>query len=117
IFAQIWEQPQNSSRFLLLDEPFTYLDLGQQYLFAEQLRLFTGEKTVTVLVMHDLQLAMQVADHIYVIHEGELIADGNPHHIITQKLLEDVYGIKAEIAEVDGRKIILVQKSSEAPVG
>ncbi len=107
VFAQVWEKPENGSRFLLLDEPFTYLDLGQQYHFAEQLRSFTTSETVTVLVMHDLQLALQMADHIYVVHEGNLLAEGKPAEIITEKLLQEVYQIHATIADLNGKRIIL----------
>ena len=110
VFAQVWEKPEKGCRFLLLDEPFTYLDLGQQYHFAEQLYSFTTSETVTVLVMHDLQLALQIADHIYVVHEGNLVAEGEPANIITEQLLHDVYQINATIAELNGKKIILANK-------
>ncbi len=65
-------------RLLLLDEPFASLDLGTRRELDEWLRvLLKEEKTTAVLVTHDLEEALRIADRIVVLtgKPGRIVED------------------------------------------
>lgn len=86
---------------ILLDEPVTYMDLSHQWHLLE-LILDLKEKfhKTVVVVFHDINHALEVADIIYVLRNGSLYAAGLPETVITRKTLEAVYGICAHVCRV-----------------
>lgn len=97
VLAQIWEKPANGHRYLFLDEPLTSLDINYQQEFLQIAREMTREDTVLVAVMHDINLAVQYADKLFFLKEGELVAHGKPTEIISEALIEKVFDIKTTI--------------------
>jgi iron complex transport system ATP-binding protein len=86
-------------KVLLLDEPTTYLDISHQLEVLQLLYRLNEELGLTVvLVLHDLNQAMQFAHHVVVLKEGSLVTSGYPKDIITVDLLRRVFGVVAEEA-------------------
>lgn len=85
---------------LLLDEPTTYLDITYQ---VEILDLLTdlNQKygTTIVMVLHDINLSARYADHIFALHNGKLVAEGEPSKVITSTLIEDIFGLQCTVIE------------------
>ncbi len=50
-----------------------------------------------LLAVHDLNQALRVADRVMVLARGRLVAIGTPREVVTPRLLEDVYGVRARI--------------------
>jgi iron complex transport system ATP-binding protein len=83
---------------LLLDEPTSALDLRYQLQVMRLVQQLTREKgLVTVVVLHDLGLAARFADHIVVLGEGTLRAEGEPERTLTPGLLAEVYGVSGRV--------------------
>ena len=97
VLAQIWEKPTEGYRYLFLDEPLTSLDINYQQEFLQIAREFTNEGTVLIAVIHDINLAIQYADKLFFLKEGELIAHGNPKDILDEALIKRVFNVKASI--------------------
>jgi iron complex transport system ATP-binding protein len=85
---------------LLLDEPTTYLDLAHQ---VEVLDLLTDlnrrRGTTVVIVMHDLNLACRYADHLVALKDGQVVAAGPSHAVVTTETIAEVYGLTARVIE------------------
>jgi len=83
---------------LFLDEPTTYLDITYQ---VEILDLLTDinrkHGTTIVMVLHDINLSARYADHIFALHNGKLVAEGEPSKVITSKLIEDIFGLHCTV--------------------
>lgn len=82
---------------LLLDEPTTYLDICHQLEVMKLLYRLNKELGLTVvLVLHDLNQAVQFAHHVVVLKKGTLVTAGYPRDIINVDLLRDVFRVRAE---------------------
>lgn len=92
-------------KLLLLDEPLNNLDIYRQFEILDIIQKITYEnKIITVIAIHDLNLAARYADEIVVIHDGKVFAKGTPKEVLTKDLLRDVYKINADIT-VDANDI------------
>ncbi len=77
---------------LLLDEPTAFLDLHHQLDIARKLRQLNQDRHLTVvMVSHDLNLASQCCDQLFLLHQGGIIKHGPPNEVIRQEVLEPVY--------------------------
>ena len=84
--------------WLLADEPTTYLDLRHQTAVLRLLRdLHAFHRVNVVMVLHDLNQAVQYADRIVVLAGGTIVAEGTPHEVVTAAMLAEVYGVDAQI--------------------
>lgn len=97
VLAQIWEQPHNGCRYLFLDEPLASLDIKYQQEFLEIAREFAKAGTVLIAVLHDINLAIQYADRLFMLKEGSLVAQGKPRDILNSELIKKVFDVDASI--------------------
>lgn len=81
---------------LLMDEPVSNLDIAHQLEIMRLLR--TTDKTV-VIVIHDLNLALQFCDDLMLIHNGELLFHGRMADGLTTENIATAYGVKNHMAE------------------
>ncbi|NUT90449.1 MAG: ABC transporter ATP-binding protein [Saccharothrix sp.] len=83
---------------LLLDEPITYLDLAHQIDVLDLVhRLHRERGTTVVMVLHDLNLAARYADTLVAMRDGRVMACGAPGEVLTEAMLEDVFGLTAKV--------------------
>ena len=75
VFAQVWRR--GSDAFLLLDEPMTALDLRHQSKIASTLKKLSVQGLGQLIVMHDINLASELADEIILMSHGEVVAKGS----------------------------------------
>lgn len=104
VAAQIWQVQEEQSRFLMLDEPLTFLDIYYQYDLMQKLLQFTRQPGVVVVgVIHDLNLACRFGDHIVLMNRGKIVESGPPENVITTQNLKDVFKIDAVVRSLDGK--------------
>jgi sulfate transport system ATP-binding protein len=91
---------------LLLDEPFGALDaVVRADLRAWLRRLHDEQGTTTVLVTHDQEEAMEVADRIAVMSSGHIEQVGSPREIYDTPANEFVMGFVGPVSRVDGNLV------------
>jgi iron complex transport system ATP-binding protein len=104
VMAQTWYPVPGYDRYLLLDEPLTYLDIQHQYQFMETVQqLARQDNRVVVGVVHDLNLAARFADQLIILHEGSILAQGSPHTVLTPGHVLTAFGMKPNIQEYNGK--------------
>jgi len=94
--------------WLLADEPLAALDIGHQLTLLRHLRQVADGGAGVVLVLHDLSLAMNHADHVVVLDQGKLIASGSPEAALSETVIANVWGVATKwIGEAGGRALII----------
>tara|TARA_R110000850_G_scaffold18193_2_gene55244 strand:+ start:727 stop:1557 length:831 start_codon:yes stop_codon:yes gene_type:complete len=91
VLAQIWRAEDASARLLLLDEPVTSLDIGHQHQLMQAVRAFARTDVAVVMTVHDMTLAGAFADRIIALKNGECVAEGSPHQVLTESLISHVF--------------------------
>jgi len=85
---------------LVLDEPTTWLDIAHQIELLDLFRQLNQEHGHTlVAVLHDLNQACRYADHLIVMTEGQIIAQGNPAEIVDAHLGRQVFGMSSVVID------------------
>lgn len=95
---------------LLLDEPTTYLDLAHQVDLLDLLAEINEERgTTMVMVLHELNLAARVAHHLVAMKSGQIAAQGSASQVLTSQNLEEIFGLKASVADPlgDGSSLVV----------
>ena len=82
------QQPQ----LLFLDEPTNHLDIQFQ---LELLGLVRASGCTVLIVVHDLNLAAQFCDRIYVMQGGAIEAEGMPEQVLTPATIARVFQVES----------------------
>jgi sulfate transport system ATP-binding protein len=91
---------------LLLDEPFGALDTKVRAELRAWLRRLHDEvKVTTVLVTHDQEEAMEVADVLAVMDAGRIVQTGPPRDLYERPANEFVMGFMGPVAHVEGHLV------------
>jgi ABC-type branched-subunit amino acid transport system ATPase component len=79
-------------RIVLLDEPTSGLDVHETEQIAEALRIARDKRGVAfVMVEHDVELVLQLSEHVTVLDFGRVIARGNPAEIRASAQVQAAY--------------------------
>ena len=93
---------QNAS-ILVMDEPTTFLDVGQQLQLADLLKALAGEGKTVVLVLHDLLTAFAISHRIAALQDGKILFCGTPEELLEAKIPEKVCGVSmGKVQTADG---------------
>lgn len=85
-------------KLLLLDEPLSALDLRHQISVMQAVKEETKTRNiVTLIVVHDLNIALQRADDVVYLREGHSLGQGAVLDVTTPEILADVYGVNSRL--------------------
>ena len=77
-------------KVLMLDEPASGLSRGERQLLTELLLGLEQEITV-IVIEHDMDVALRVAQQVTMMHEGRIVIEGTPEEIRGNELVHDLY--------------------------
>lgn len=83
-----------STDYVLLDEPTTYLDISHQLELMELLRNMTRDGKGVVAVMHDLPMAFSVANRVVVLEKGQVCAWDVPENLCETATIREIFGVE-----------------------
>ena len=89
---------------LLLDEPFAALDTQlRTSLRLEVAEILRAQRTTSILVTHDQEEALSLADRVAVMRDGRIVQTGTPAEIYDRPASRWVAAFVGEAVEVEGR--------------
>lgn len=99
---------------LLLDEPTSHLDIRVAHEILDLLRGLARTGKTVVCALHDLNDAAAYADRIALLGDGTLLALAEPDVLLSNTLLEAVYGIAMERVALPGGRLRVFARDPEA---
>lgn len=88
---------------IFLDEPTTYLDINIRFEIMDLIRSLNQAGKTIIMVLHDLNLALEYSDTIILMNQGQIQTEGTPQQVIATGLLDEVFQIKTHVFEEDGK--------------
>ena len=106
MFAQVMlRNPQ----ILLLDEPVSALDMHHQCVLLEEVRRHTHERNlITLMILHDLNLAAQFADELILLADAKIQIQGSPETVLQQEMIERLYRVEIALMQSGGGQPIVI---------
>ena len=97
---------------VLLDEPTSNLDIRHQIEVTKILSEMPKKKnSIVIMISHDINITAKYADKILMISGGGIYSYGTPSEVLTKEAIRDVYGVDADIIEVNGRPHVILNDS------
>lgn len=97
---------------LLLDEPTASLDPGHAVEVLDVVDdLRVGEGLTVVTAAHDLTLAGRYADRLLLLDGGDIVAEGTPGEVLTEKTLTNHYGAGIRVIDDRDGPIVVPQRN------
>ena len=88
---------------IFMDEPTTFLDVRHQLETMDIIQGLTQEGRAVVLVLHDICMALRVADRVLLMEGGRVCFDGDPEELFESGLLDRVFSVHVRrFASQDG---------------
>jgi iron complex transport system ATP-binding protein len=108
------------TKAILLDEPTANLDIGRQVEILDLIKnLCVGNNLTVLAALHDLNLAAQYCDRLFLINDGAIHAEGTPFEVITDQNIKQVYGAENCVYThpVNGLPTVLLSAHRNKPAG
>lgn len=104
VLAQLRGAEDGRCRYLFLDEPVSALDPAHQHVVLELSAEAARVGAVVVAVLHDVNLAAHYATHWLVLREGKTVVSGPVREVLSASLIEETFGVRAELLEGSARR-------------
>ncbi len=98
MFARVLAQ---KTSILLLDEPTSHLDFGNQNRFLNILKEITKNGLPSIMTSHFPDHVFLVANKVAIMNNGRILAFGTPDEVVTEENLYNIYGIKVKVLQLD----------------
>ena len=103
------------AKILLMDEPTSSLDYGNQLSVLSTVRTLANEGYTVLLSTHNPQHALWYADAILALHNGGVAAFGRTEETLTPALLGTLYGTDFRLLSTDSGPVIVPNAHKEEP--
>ena len=85
---------------IVLDEPVNHLDVYYQHQVLKLLKSLAHKLNITVVMsLHDLNLAANYCDHLCLLDQGHMLAQGTPKVVLEATLLQQVFRTPCEVTQ------------------
>jgi len=78
-------------KIILLDESAAGLTYEESFELTQLIRNLKGEGKAIIIIEHNMRVAMEVSERLYVLDHGELICQGTPHEIQKDQRVIEAY--------------------------
>ncbi|WP_051145144.1 ATP-binding cassette domain-containing protein [Thiomicrorhabdus sp. Kp2] len=110
VLAQIWPNDYFNEavkqpflgRWLLLDEWTNNLDLHHQQKLVKHFKSWAKKGLGIVMVLHDLNLSVQIADKVVLLNNAKLVKQGTVSEVLNVATIQEELGLKVKVVTIEG---------------
>ena len=93
------------SAYYLFDEPTTYLDIAHQLEFLMQIRRLKEQGKTCVVVLHDLEAALKLADELILLNRGVVAFQGDAKSLLKQEVIDRIFRVNVRcLTDITGEQ-------------
>ncbi len=91
------------AKVFMFDEPTAGMNAAEAPVILDLIRKLKADRSKTILLVeHKMDVVRELADRIVVLHNGALVADGEPAEVIASPIVQEAYlGVTAQTASVE----------------
>lgn len=97
---------------LILDEPTSHLDFGNQHRFLELVMRLRDQEKGVIMTTHFPDHALELGGTTVVMKHSGILATGLASEVVTPTMMSDLYDIDVQVLEVGGRRLCVPGESS-----
>lgn len=109
VFLQVWPDINPDSKLLLLDEPYTGLDVAQKVALDSLLREFCSTGRSAIISAHDLNHTLQQADQVWLMAGGKVLTQGGTKQVMAANILSEVFEVDFQIHSFNQQNWIITK--------
>ncbi len=111
VLTQLYRQANDqSTKYLFLDEPISALDIHYQHQILGLVRGLASQNMIVFVIVHDINLALQYAQTVILMHESRIYGMGRPEDVLTETAIETVFKLRPYFMThpETGRRVMIV---------
>ncbi len=93
-------------KIIIFDEPTGNLDMMNEELILREAKALASQGITILSSLHDINQALSFGDRFFFMKDGRIKYEGG-RDIITENVIQDIYGAQRKVIEADGRKIVV----------
>lgn len=93
-----------SPSFLIMDEPTSFLDYGNQLRTIQIIRKLSRRNMGIILTTHNPDHAFMCSSRVLAFRDGKIISDGQPNEVLNQSILNQMYGVDINIITISDNR-------------
>jgi iron complex transport system ATP-binding protein len=102
---------------LLLDEPYTSLDIASRHSFSACIRSLAARGHAIILVTHELSEIPPEIERIVLVKDGTIIADGEKGDILNSALISELFDLPISVSKEGGHYYARAQSAIPLTIG
>lgn len=93
-----------NAKTLIMDEPTSNLDYGNQIRILSQIKMLANEGYTVMYSTHNPDQSFLYADKVLALLDGRIVKHGAPQDVITAELISGLYNVEVEVESLYGDK-------------
>lgn len=91
--------PIEIPQLMILDEPLNNLDVKYQFELMQQVKKFTQQGNMAIMVVHDLNMAARFASRVLLLKKGNMVGLGKVDEVFTEEIIEETFEVNTFITK------------------
>jgi iron complex transport system ATP-binding protein len=93
-----------NAKILVMDEPTSNLDYGNQIRILSQIKNLAAEGYTVIYSTHNPDQSFLFADKVLALLNGRVVKHGTPHDVISEALIRELYSVEVDVQSLCGDK-------------
>lgn len=107
VCLQVWPTLNPEAKLLILDEPSTALDVGQDRLLYQLIDQVAKQGITVIMANHDLNRTLNQADQVLLLDKGVLVKQGSAEQVLQPNTICEVFHTEVILTRVNDKQVLV----------